>query len=324
MTLIFKHSTKVFCGFCDQPAVLHDDPFTDNERVVSCPRFINTNESPFTPNGEYPTFDYSGSYDNPVPLTNYEGNPANIELLIDNREHEWEGIHENRDREPDLTYWTDKDPDVCTTVLDSTSVPEGFRTWYSTDSEQRNVVVEDNTGFIAVKLIDYLLTAKYHAKLLNVFRGRDRKLHMGLLTFHILNHPQLGMRPAVTCNHGECNYGPRNPFFFTLEPTRRNMEDYVIAIIRHGNNHSPDWLRNRSDWTMIHSTTCDTLHLQDEPCNSNGAEIINPSLAAPETPEEMMVFLKEHMKHCTSTKCNCVQYESELWNEIYGKQLTNA
>lgn len=320
---------QFMCYVCDKP--LRNHPI-DND-FDQCDR---------DPNEEH-VFDYLQyqGYDHMVlPYEDFSGNGAGITDLLDHSEEwAWDDLHAYMTSESEkldhiVNSWSDQEPDVCTYAIDRWSsnygmvrysygkpnVPKGFRHTLdelATDN-RKTAFVEGQDGFSTEKLIDYHITALYAARFFNVYRGRvDGKLRIGNLRFEFSD-----TTVEAICFHRNCDYrnkplGKRLSLTVSLDATREEQEDFVLACIRHGNNHGPDWIVNREDFAYIHSTTCDTKHPQFQACNNNHAEVRITSLE-PEDAHLALNFLQEHKQYCRSTQCQCDHYESILWDTVYG------
>lgn len=174
-------------------------------------------------------------------------------------------------------------------------------------------------GMVTQKLIDLQITERYHHKLFNVYWGRDNNLHIGLLT---ITFDKDG-NPQATCGRKDCYYH-RTPYVYVppAEPVlttgvvdtadtttiRSYQEAFIHNLIRHGNNHGPNFLTTRRDFTYIHASNCNTQHAWAEPCNnlatSRHFSLENPDLAS------VLDFLIQHRRYCTlkAHACRCTYY----------------
>lgn len=165
-------------------------------------------------------------------------------------------------------------------------------------------------GFANELLIDANITEKYQYTFLNVFFGRDNHLHCGLLTINTEEH-------VVKCSRKDCYY--RTHFLPIPDATDRpSQEAFTHAIIRHGNNHGPDWYVNRGDFAFIHAENCDTNHDRSEFCNAN-VELTTPTT---ETLTGALDFLIRHRKFCRDSRCRCTAYYHTLSH--YERELIAA
>lgn len=247
------------------------------------------------------------------------------------REDEWAGIYDNREQMPNLSNWRDVEPKRCTTAfhwwtntrspkiyMDAPNhVPEGFNTdesyvqdyaeidYSKTMLDQSPLLMRyefnELQAFTSELLIDADITERFQYKVFNAYVGRDEKFHIGLLTFE---------RPSpdvvqVVCKRGGCKLN----VITHVDVSRTEMEDFVLNCIRHGNNHGPDWLIQRSDFTRIHANNCDVAHSPQEACNANAPRYFVNELNA-EDFEAVFNFLIQHRKFCSrkSSDCRCTHY----------------
>lgn len=255
---------------------------------------------------------------------------------LTDREAEWQGIYDLRETQPNLSSWRDVEPTRCTTAfhwwtktrspkiyMDAPNhVPEGFNadevyvnSYEALDfSNSRLMRLEfhELQSFASELLIDADITERFQYKVFNAYVGRDEKFHIGLLTFE---------RPAETIVNVQCKRGGcrLNVSLDISAVTRDEMEDFVLNCIRHGNNHGPDWLINRSDFTKIHANNCDTLH-SDLQCNANSPRYFVNELNASDF-DAVFTFLIQHRKFCTNSDCRCTHYYHMLNERNYNGRI---
>ena len=260
----------------------------------------------------------------PVDYEDVTGFPVEVNFTSDStsREEEWQGIYDNREVMPNLSQWRDVEPKRCTTAFHwwtntrvpliyseaPNRVPEGFT---SDDSYVNSYEALDFTNprlmgyefhelqaFASELLIDAEITERFQYKVFNAYVGRDEKFHIGLLTFDRPDSENV----SVTCKRGGCKLSVETP----TDIDRASMEDFVLNCIRHGNNHGPDWLINRKDFTLIHANNCDTVHAGIQ-CNANSPRHFINELNA-QSFDAVFNFLIHHRKFCSTTSCRCTHY----------------
>lgn len=264
------------------------------------------------------------------------------------REDEWDGIYDNRDnyQREVLHYWKDVEPTRCTNVryqwsnltnapgyperTDPTHVPHlkvrgqlSLFTLEATYDQRYNSLdysepalarleFDELQGFASEQLIDLNITEKYQYRFFNIFVGNDTNLHVGLLT---INQD----KQQVTCSRKDC-YFRTHPLAIPDTTDRSSMESFTHAIIRHGNNHGPDWYITRKDFALIHSEACDANHSRSDYCNNNRQVVTFTT----ETLEGALTFLIRHRKFCSDTRCRCTAYYHTLSAYDRERQLLAA
>lgn len=160
-------------------------------------------------------------------------------------------------------------------------------------TEDRNAFVEGNEGFLSIRLLDEVLTKKYHARLLNVYRDKQNFLRVGSVRVIPLADGRIGAR----CVNDTCSGR------LIIDPsiaTRKDLEDFVYALVSHGNNHAAAWFKNRCDHNHQrnekHTSKCTALYYELEPSLSY-REVL--------TDEDELAFLMEHSNYCTDKACTC-------------------
>lgn len=254
------------------------------------------------------------------------------------RETEWDGIFLNRDnyQREALNYWRDVEPTRCTSAIywwsNRANMP-GYPTAYGNHHMARNFTLnetyaqkyqgldysepalaryefEELQGFASQQLIDLNITEKYAFRFFNIFVGNDQHLHVGLLTI---------TDEHVTCSRKDC-YFRRSPLPIPTDPTREQMETFVHALIRHGNNHGPDWYIKREDFAYIHAENCDTNHDHSSYCNTN----VSLNAVDLMTLEGSLDFLIRHRKFCRDNNCRCGAYYHTLSHYLRERSLVAA
>lgn len=248
------------------------------------------------------------------------------------RDDEWQGIFDLRETQPNLSSWRDVEPNRCTTAFHrwdnrrvpyiydnpGTHLPDGFvsdevyvqeyEALDFTNSRLMRLEFSDLQGFASQLLIDANITERFQYKVFNAYIGRDEKFHIGLLTFDRIDENSVN----VQCKRGDCTLNHTTDI---SNYTRTEMENYVLGCIRHGNNHGPDWLIQRSDFTKIHAVNCDTLH-EGIHCNANSPRYFVNSLNA-EDFDAVFNFLIQHRKFCSNADCRCTHYYHMLNERNY-------
>lgn len=312
-----------------------------------------------------------------LPYQDYSYDPAGIfeeELLLDanqGHEPEFEELHDYYLQElaalDALDNWTDNEPTQCTIAIDrwlNTSAPVQYAqpltspkafpemsyqpsTPLATDKvrEASPINPEVIHNFTSQVLINPELTDAFQKRVFNYWKGNDGKYHIGQLT---LGRTPQG-QPTATCTHPWCynkDTGRQTTYYFQgdyINPSRSAMEDWLLRLIRHGNNHGPFWLTSRPDFTYLHAENCDTSkhHIQYKTqmfksygkyvtaqvpistrCNTERPVFVATELT-PDSLLDCYQFLKEHQRYCQDTRCTCAEYESMLWDCIYGNTLTH-
>ena len=273
----------IICGFCNFPAANHADVTTRWRKG----RFIVHEDSDgfkqycnrYADEISNPEVDYVRTRNIDLPLqenvqpeyvtdTNdqYAYSPADVEMEKLDRYH-------------------DRLPTEHTVTLDE--YRNGKRTNLDLEPEQRNAYIEGNDGFVSIKVLDELLTRKYHARLLNLFVNKQGKRQIGSVV--IQNTDGTRTAKCVKCK-GTLN--------FPDSPTRAQMEEFVYAIISHGNNHVAKWFREREEaGVALYYSLAPTLGPQTTELNAR----------------EVIV---QHYRNCKTPGCNC----TELLMEISTKQ----
>ena len=183
---------------------------------------------------------------------------------------------------------------------------KGTATPYSKDAEvtneDRTVYVEGQDGFIARNFLNDLLTRKYHARLLNVFTDkRTGDLRIGGI--RIIKG--IEGRVIGRCVNGNCR---AELTIDTQTATRTDYEDFILSVIRHGNNHAADWFRSRDTYYKVHAAGCD-IHA----CDPNVPwckVIVAPS---PVGVVKDVTEMFDHQTYCKNSKCSCANW---LANEV--------
>lgn len=287
-------------------------------------------------------------YDSPVPYDT-DGFPIDANFLTSEvtTETEWDGIYASRDnyQRERLAYWRDVEPTRCTIATHWWSnrpnmpgyptpyiefhVPElkvrNHRELFTIEAtyDQRYQALdyslpqltkfsfEELQGFAAETLIDFNITEKYQYRFFNIFMGNDSNLHVGLLTLDRLER-------TVTCSRKNC-YFRTNPKPIPNTTDRSVQEAFVHDIIRHGNNHGPDWYVTRKDFAFIHAENCDATHSRSEFCNAKRPLVPNPSDL-----ESTIDFLIRHRKFCHDSRCRCGAYYHTLSDYLRRRTLQAA
>lgn len=173
-------------------------------------------------------------------------------------------------------------------------LPNNFVESYDSTNQDRNVFIEATEGFIARKFLDEELTKKYHARLLNMYIDKQGRMAIGGVRISVLNGSV-----TATCVNPDCrikdlrgNY-VQATYSVSLNSDRSEQEDFILEVIRHGNNHSASWFRNRETFYEINEFT-------KSPTALNDVELSDVD------------FLFEHQRYCNDAKCSCTQWLESL------------
>lgn len=304
-----RHDWIIVCGTCDIAMSYH--PI--NNDFVTCERSQDTFPNTFTINtlersdyylntvtGEVMLVsDYSGYADSNEEPDEYVS--ADVEIAaIDN----WR----------DVTYDAYNKTWVSTTTLEQHQKGyftealidgEGDAKPYSSQDEydsDRNAYVEGHEGFIAKTYINELLTRKYHERLLNVFRDK----RTGTMRIGGIAIERQGDHIIASCVNSRCNaklsINPSHP-----DLTREHMQQFVMDVIRHGNNHAANWFRSRDTYYKVHAAGCD-IHRCDP--NVPWCKVVTVPPVEDTTDVTMIL---DHNSKCRNPNCNC---ESWLTSEV--------
>lgn len=158
-------------------------------------------------------------------------------------------------------------------------------------------------GFVSSRLIDLEVTEAYNKRFFNIFVGNyDNKLHVGSCVIS----RSVDERVQAQCTRKDCKAILIAPHFDDI--TRQDMETFIHAVIRHGNNHGPDFIRTREDFAYIHAETCDTNHSWSQPCNITTSYRSFRDITDLMGTDEILDFLIHHRKTCTASDCRCTHY----------------
>lgn len=169
-----------------------------------------------------------------------------------------------------LDRYIDREPDMVTVTIDQ--YRQGKRPKVEQPTDQRNAYVENEAGYLTVTVWDDTLTRLLHARMLNVFRSKGQLRCGSMSVTH--NADQTVTVTCVKCQTGHTfNYKhieANVPVPYGVTPYMRSaMEEFTLAVIRHGNNHSAKWLRESGRWYKIHTANCDhTCQPDDAACRT--------------------------------------------------------
>lgn len=155
-------------------------------------------------------------------------------------------------------------------------------------TDNRTVSVEGDASYSSVKVLDLDLTERYQLRLLNVYRSKHNgNLRVGGI--EIADNTDGSI--TAKCSRYDCTYidanGNKQRCALTIKPdtaTREEMEEFVLAVIRHGNNHGPQWLVQREDFYLIG----ESLPAKDQPKNKSTMSIV-----------------MDHARACVQKDCAC-------------------
>lgn len=319
-TVITNPTTRngLICGECDRPDYLH--PFTTqwpycNRSAESIASGFLTERYTELPDGE--ALEWEDYREDETIHVNYDGPGISLDSS------KWATEPDVFPTDETLDAYHDKYPEECTSLFGQPT-PD---TTYSYEPEKRTAYIEDTIEGTTQKLIDFEVTRNYHKKLLNIFVDNRGSLRLGSIYF-TLNTDQTVTAKCIQDNCF-CQLTTSHDF------TRAEQEDFIYACIRHGNNHAPAWLRNRTVVTettthfgayasptlvsteasthyKVHGFLCDLdCDLTSPKCNENAVPWLTPS--------ESIEFLEQHRKVCTSLQCTCFDWIIEAaYQELEG------
>ena len=172
-----------------------------------------------------------------------------------------------------------------------------------TDSSDRNAYVEGAEGFLSVLMLDEVLTAKYHARILNVFA--DKKTHdvrVGSIRIRKNTDNTITAYCVQNSCTGEATVDPNNV-------TRAQMESFVYQIVQHGNNHAAKFIRERDDFYKVHAPNCDLDKCDPQVPYCEHTTTRNTQIL---TDEDEVRFLLEHNSYCKDSRCKCAERLASL------------
>lgn len=226
------------CGWCGQKASVH--PIVSNVPGMSCSRTLEEVGSTLTRNESeelgLDTVVDLNAYG--MPIIRYDG-PEVQGTRTDSATREGE-VYDRWFTNPDASVdnidrYYDKFPEEQTVTLDQ--YRNGQRTSLTAE-QQRSVFIEGHDGFLTEKVYDVHLTELYHNRLLNIFTNKRGRVQIGSIELVKCVDGSIDARCVRNDCPGVLNTG-------TSELTRTEMEDFVLNIIRHGNNHAASWFVNR-------------------------------------------------------------------------------
>lgn len=323
--LVSRLTNTILCGYCNAPK---DDTHNDDD----CGLLDLIENNYYTWEDVLNMFpDYYE--DNTLPVEDSITEATSI-----TKDQEWDGIFANRERNFTGRY-DDVEPTRCT---HATAWWSNTQHGYYTDNhlpkpmkvrnkqtgtysritfnegatyeqvadqldfeDPRLMALEFNElmGFTSAKLIDLGITAKFHNTVYNIYVGDyDRKLHVGSCVIS----RTVDNRIQAQCSRKNCKATLVAPHFDDI--TREDMETFIHAVIRHGNNHGPEFITKREDFTYIHATNCDTNHSHNAPCNARASYERFEDITALQGSDSVLDFLIKHRKVCTSSDCRCTHY----------------
>lgn len=299
------HTAKrtLVCGSCHYPIKFHPIEFLCNRTSDSTPVMGYVTEDAPYGYGDYWLY-RNGAIE---VLTDFSGNGIEDVVTDDwcDSQSELEAIDRYRDLDPQqqthaVDWWYVKPGAPIQHGVYAT--PKGPAPEVTNDIsvELRNAYVEGNDGFVSRHLLDEELTKKFHARILNTFVDGTGSIRIG--SIRISRTVDGGWN--AKCVRGTCSAS------LTAAPdvTRDNMEAFVAAVVRHGNNHAAKWFTERDTFYKVHADGCDlTCDSTDAHCN------VRPN-ATVAKPDEFayVAFLQEHSKYCKDERCTCVAHLAML------------
>lgn len=265
--VLHNHEIEM-CGMCAGPMSNHYE---------DCSRY---SDSPF---GDY-VHDYYqyGNSNHIVPYVDYAGHHNEDPLT---KEDEWDSMYSLGDYGDQDFYWADDRETECTSVLPGASgyrynkkdnffnkvtyeeghVPtvkfkdgsvKKFKVVTTPyEPSTRNAYIEGFGGFASSKLVDFAISEKADKALINVYT-KDGILRIGglqLFPSHTISptgdvwtviEARCGNKACLKPN-GDGSYSQRSILIEGFDFTRGMMEDFVLSLIRHGNNHCASWFQTR-------------------------------------------------------------------------------
>lgn len=301
-----RNDWTIVCGICDVAMSYHP---IDND-YLTCSRSQDSFPNTFSQN----TLERSDYYLNLITgetflVSDYSGY---AEVEEDADEYVSADIEiKALDNWRDVTYDAYANTWVSTTTLEQHQKgyfteaiinAEGEAKPYSSTDEydqDRTAYVEGHEGFIAKTYINDLLTRKYHERLLNVFRDK----RTGTMRVGGISIERKGDLIVASCVNSRCNavlsINPSHP-----DLTREHMEQFVLDVIRHGNNHAANWFRSRDTYYKVHAAGCN-IHA----CDNNVPWCNVPQVPAVETVKDNDVLnVLDHNSKCANHNCACAAW----------------
>lgn len=325
---------QIRCGLCDFPQQAHTAPnrLTYDELCFRDSLDDNWGLAVFDLDSRYPKFDYERGIDSTtnsifdLVLTDVAG-PESLTMPLMRRDGSYvngvftdETDYVSSDVEvAKLSRWRDTATTptgdfFCTPTLEQHRSPqmgdstEVIIAWNGkgaivpagqpeVSNETRNAYIEGADGFTSVKLLDEVLTQKYHARLLNVFADKQTNaVRIGSIR---LSTNADGTKHAE-CVRNDCiaKMDSVSLTDLTYDEARFEMERFVLAIIRHGNNHAAKWFTERDTYYKLHEPACDGL------CDPNQYHCYGHTTRP--IPANEADQLVEHYRNCKTPGCTCV------------------
>lgn len=302
ITNVHTSERSLVCGSCHYPLKFHPIEFlcsrtSDSELVVG---YVTEDEP-------YGFGDYWLHRNGEVEfIVDYSGNGVTEPVTDDWSDSQSELLAQERYRDIDpqqqthaVDWWYVTPTTIRHGVYDTPKGPS-LDVTNQIDTDLRNAYVEGNDGFSSRQLLDEQLTQKYHNRLLNIFVDGTGSIRIG--SIRISRTVDGGWN--AKCVRGTCSAS------LTAAPdvTRENMELFVSAVIRHGNNHAAKWFVERPAFYKVHADGCDlTCDSTDAHCNVKaGATQHKP------TDNYYVAFLQEHQRYCKDAACTCVAHLAML------------
>lgn len=174
--------------------------------------------------------------------------PVDEEFSSSRSTDRWNVAYDSAADQRAVDAYRDKFPTEQTVTLDQ--YRKGVRPNANTTDVQRNVFHEGKSGFLTIQAYDEHVTELFQNKCLNVYTDKEGRLRVGsiaLITVHnrgpVLEHEAYGYSVDARCVNERANcHAVMNS---GVNPSRKEMEEFVVAVIRHGNNHAGKWFKER-------------------------------------------------------------------------------
>lgn len=270
-TVGLPNPTQVHCGNCNEPMLSH--PVIDLWGDVVCKRTLAS----FTVDSD---FDYYAD----TFLTIREAQPNNF-------------YESDKDEEGDYDYaadtYRDEHPEEFTSALNwwtGTKAPTAYRAGSRQavgnipnvvgESAKGSPVYVDGYLLTSVQVFDPEVTERYALRsILNYYvdsNTGDTRLGGLILTREGSTFRAKCVRNDWTSN--QCSAPILK--IDTATATREQMEDFTIAVIRHGNNHAAPWFTKRASFYKVHTESCDlNCNPAEAKCQRSPEQALNDAIA---------------------------------------------
>jgi len=258
-TVGLPNAKHLMCGWCDQPYLQH--PTTDVWGDVLCSRplsdfFIDSDLDYYA--------DTHTSVKDSQP-TNYYDSDQDYEGDYDYAADTY------RDEYPDeftsaTHWWTNVKPVAA--YRNGSRQAVGNLPKRVGESAKGAPVYVDGFLLTAVQVFDTSITQRLNLKFFNFYvdtNTGDTRLGGLLLT-------RTGSMFYAKCVRNDWTTNRCNSKVLSIDTetaTLAEMQDFTLAVIRHGNNHAAPWFTNRAAYYKVHTETCDlTCSPHEATCTS--------------------------------------------------------